>query len=86
MMMLKISLSLARSLTSSLPEDGKMKALALGSGAMRRDRLEAKNGLSDGLGVDVTLSVSISGPESLRSSNSSIRSLETKKKRKRRVL
>jgi hypothetical protein len=79
-MMLRISLSLA----SYLPEEGKMKALALGSGAMRRDRLEAKNGLSDGLGVDVTLSVSISGPESLRSSNSSIRSLRKKQKTNKR--
>lgn len=46
---------------------------AQGSGA-KRDRLEAKKGLREGFGVDVTESVSISGPESLRSSNSSIRS------------
>ena len=39
-----------------------------------RERLLEKNGLRDGLGVDEILIVSSSGPESLRSSNSSNRS------------
>lgn len=38
------------------------------------ERLLEKNGLSEGLGVDEMLIVSISGPESLRSSSSSNRS------------
>ena len=60
--------------SSFLPEGNvKTEDDVVGSGA-RSERLEAKKGLSEGLGVDVTDSVSISGPESLRSSNSSMRS------------
>lgn len=40
----------------------------------RRDLLEEKNGLREGLGVEVILIVSISGPESDNSSKSSRRS------------
>jgi hypothetical protein len=59
----------------NVPVVGKVKAdgFELRSGA-NKDRLEAKKGLNDGFGVDVTLKVSISGPESLRSSSSSIKS------------